>query len=103
MSSDKRRVQFRAPEDLVDRTDALAAVLETDRTDVLTSALREFLREASHDDDLVQEIADAYYRDEITFEQLRGLVGHERAADFRVLKEQLDGAFVAETAEELAE
>jgi len=100
-SSDKRRVQFRASEDLVERTDALATVLETDRTDVLTTALREYLREASHDDDLVQEIADAYYGDEITFEQLRGLVGHESAANFRVLKERLDDEFAAATADEL--
>ena len=102
-SSDTRRVQFRAPEDLVDRTDALATVLETDRTDVLTSALREYLREASHDDDIVQEIADAYYADEITFDQLTGLVGHKAAANFRVLKTQLDDAFVDATADELSE
>lgn len=90
MSSDpKRRVQFRAPSDLVDRADALATVLGADRTEVIIDALREHLREAAHDDELVQEIADAYYDDEIGFEQLRALVGHEEAANFRVLKSQL--------------
>ena len=90
MSSDKRRVQFRASEKLVERADVLATVLGTDRTEVVTDALREYLRDAAGDDRLVQEIAGAYYDEEITFDQLRELVGPERAANFRVLKRQLD-------------
>ncbi|AFO57094.1 hypothetical protein NJ7G_1853 [Natrinema sp. J7-2] len=39
MRSDKKRVQFRAPHRLIDRTDALADVLEEDRTNVLVTAL----------------------------------------------------------------
>lgn len=101
-SERKKRVQFRAPRGLVERADALAAVFETDRTDILTNALREYLREASHDDDVKQEIAGAYYEDDITFQQLKGLVGHEEAANFRVLKDQLSEEFLDETAEELA-
>jgi len=99
MSSEKRRVQFRAPDRLIDRADALAAVLGEDRTDVLVTALREYLQEATHDDTLVQEIADAYYDDEITYDQLRSLVGAEEAANFRVLKQQLDDAYVDEVAQ----
>ncbi|MFP8953164.1 hypothetical protein ACLI4Z_09360 [Natrialbaceae archaeon A-arb3/5] len=103
MSSEgKKRVQFRAPRGLVERADALATVFETDRTDILTNALRGYLREASHDDDIKQEIAGAYYEDDITFQQLKELVGHEEAANFRVLKGQLNEEFLEETAEELA-
>lgn len=102
-STDKRRVQFRAPERLVERTDALAAVLETDRTDVILSALRDHLRNAAHDDELKQEIAGAYYDGEISFEELRELLGHEEAANFRVLKQQLDEEFIEEVGEELVE
>ena len=98
-SSDKKRVQFRAPQGLVDRADTLAAVFETDRTDILTTALREYLRDASHDDDIKQEIAGAYYDDEITFEQLADLVGREEAANFRVLKRQLDDEYIDDIAE----
>lgn len=101
-SGSKRRVQFRAPEGLIARADALATVLETDRTDILTEALREYLREASHDDDLKQQIADAYYDDEITVQQLVELVGHEEASNFRVLKDQLSEEFIGATAEELS-
>ncbi|WP_254535988.1 hypothetical protein [Halomarina litorea] len=99
MSSEKKRVQFRAPGRLVDRADALASVLGEDRTDVLVTALREYLQEAAHDDALTQEIAAAYYDDEITYDQLRALVGAEEAANLRVLKRQLDEDFVDEVAE----
>ncbi|MCX2819775.1 hypothetical protein EGH25_10485 [Haladaptatus sp. F3-133] len=96
--SEKKRVQFRAPRSLVDRADSLAEVLDTDRTDVLIDALRDYLREAAHDDKVKQEIADAYYDDRITFDELADLVGHEEAANFRVLKKQLEA-----DAEELAD
>lgn len=99
MSTDKKRVQFRAPNRLIDRADALAAVLGEDRTDILVTALREYLQDAAHDDTLVQEIAAAYYDDEITYEQLKALVGAEEAANLRVLKQQLDENFADEVAE----
>lgn len=98
MSSDRKRVQFRAPSRLIDRADALAAVLDENRTDLLVRALREYLREAKHDDTLIQEIADAYYDDEITGEQLERLVGAQKAANFRVLKQQLDDEYIEEIA-----
>jgi predicted transcriptional regulator len=87
---EKKRVQFRAPQELVDRADSLAEVLNSDRTGILIDALREYLRDAAHDDEVKQEIADAYYDDEISFDELVGLVGHEEGANFRVLKEQLE-------------
>ena len=99
MSSEKKRVQFRAPHRLIDRADALAAVLGEDRTDVLVTALREYLQEATHDDALTQEIAAAYYDDEITGEQLKALVGAEEAANLRVLKQQLNEEFLDEVAD----
>jgi RNA binding exosome subunit len=96
-------VQFRAPRGLVEQADALATVLETDRTDVIVSALREYLRNAAHDDDVKQEIAEAYYDDDISFGELTELVGHEEAANFRVLKTQLREEFLEDAAEELAD
>jgi len=85
----KKRVQFRAPDRLIDRADALAAVLGEDRTDVLVTALREYLQEATHDDAMVQEMAAAYYDGAVTHEQVESLLGAEEAANLRVLKRQL--------------
>lgn len=101
--ADKKRVQFRAPRGLVERADTLAAVFETDRTDILISALREYLRDAAHSDEVKQEVAEAFYDDEISFEELKSLVGHEEAANFRLLKHQLSESFVDDVAEELAD
>jgi predicted transcriptional regulator len=101
-SGDRKRVQFRAPQGLVERADVLATVLETDRTDVIISALQAHLREAAHDDELKQEIADVYYDGGISFEQLKNLVGHEEAANIRVLKTQLSEEFLDEATEEFA-
>ncbi|WP_049972541.1 hypothetical protein [Haladaptatus cibarius] len=100
MSIDKKRVQFRAPDRLINRTDALATVLGEDRTDILVTALREYLQDAAHDDVLIQEIAAAYYDDEISYNQLKALVGAKEAANFRVLKQQLDEDFIEDIAEE---
>lgn len=100
MSSEKKRVQFRAPNRLIDRTDALATVLGEDRTDILVTALREYLQEATHDAALTQEIAAAYYDDEISDGELQSLVGAEEAANLRVLKQQLDEDFVEDVAEQ---
>lgn len=99
MSGEKRRVQFRAPDRLIERTDALATVLGEDRTDILVRALREYLREAAHDDAVTQEIAAAYYDDALEFEEVRALVGAEEAANLRVLKRQLDEAFIDDIAD----
>jgi metal-responsive CopG/Arc/MetJ family transcriptional regulator len=99
MNSEKKRVQFRAPHRLINRTDALADVLGEDRTDILVTALREYLQEATHDDTLTQEIAAAYYDDEISFQQLKALVGAEEAANLRVLKQQLNEEFLDQIAD----
>lgn len=98
MTSEKKRVQFRAPNRLIDRADALATVLGEDRTDVLVTALRKYLQDATHDDTLIQEIAAAYYDDEISYDQLKTLVGAEEAANLRVLKQQLDEDFIDDIA-----
>lgn len=89
MTSDERTVEFRAPSKLLDRADALATVFESDREEILVEALGEYLRDVKSDDELVQEIAGAYYDDELSFEQLESLVGAEDATDFRTSKQQL--------------
>jgi len=99
MGSEKKRVQFRAPHRLIDRADALADIFEEDRTDILVSALREYLQETTHNDTFAQEIAAAYYDDEVTFDQAKSLVGAEEAANLRVLKQQLDEGHIEDIAE----
>jgi hypothetical protein len=98
MGAETTRVNFNFPEQLVDRADALGAVEGRDRTDIVVAALREYLREATADEQVVQEIAGTYYDDRIDLEQLRALVGPEKAGNFRILKRQLDEEFVRDVA-----
>jgi len=63
------------------------------------TALREYLQKRRSRRRTTQEIAAAYYDEEITFEQLKALVGAEEAANLRVLKQQLDEDFVDEVAD----
>ena len=87
ITSDKKRVQFCAPHRLIERADALADVQGEDRTDVLVTALREYLNDAAHDDAFTQDMAAAYYGDDTSVDQLETLVGAEEAANLRVLKQ----------------
>lgn len=87
--SSSTRVHFRAPERLIEQADVLAVAEDKNRTDVLVDALREYLAEASDEERVRQAIADAYYEDRLTFEQVKAIVGTEPAQNFRVLKRQL--------------
>lgn len=98
MSGKTKRVNFNFPERLVERADILGEVEQRDRTEIVVTALREYLREATADEQVVQEIAGAYYDDRIDFEELRTLVGPEKAGNFRILKRQLDEEFIEDVA-----
>lgn len=87
--SSSTRVHFRAPERLIEQADVLAVAEDKNRTDILVDALREYLAEASDEAHIQQTIANAYYEDRLTFEQVKAIVGVESAQNFRVLKRQL--------------
>ena len=89
MSSSKR-VQFRAPEQLIEQADVLATAEDRDRTDVLIEALRAYLRESSKSDDVKRDIANAYYEDTISYEGTKAVLGPKEAENLRLLKEQLE-------------
>lgn len=90
------RVHFRAPERLIERADVLAVAEDKNRTDVLVDALREYLAEASDEEYVRQAIANAYYEDRLTFDQVKAIVGTEAAGNFRVLKHQLTDDSISE-------
>lgn len=99
--SSSTRVHFHAPERLIEQADALAVAENKTRTGVLIDALREYLAESSDEERVQQAIADAYYEDQLTFEQVKAIVGTETAQNFRVLKRQLtDESISDELAEE---
>jgi metal-responsive CopG/Arc/MetJ family transcriptional regulator len=94
--SSSTRVHFRAPERLIEQADALAIAEGKNRTDVLVEALREYLANASDEDRVQQAIANAYYEDQLEFDQMKAIVGVEAAQNFRVLKRQLTDDDISE-------
>ncbi|OLZ41824.1 hypothetical protein A6E15_12895 [Natrinema saccharevitans] len=93
MQSDSEGIEVDAPDRLLERADVLATALGTSRSELLVAALRDYVENA-REGPLEGEVAAAYYDDEITFEELTALVGTRRAADFRLLKGQLESASV---------
>lgn len=94
MSHNTVSVEVQIPERLMEQAEALAMVLAEEREDIVVTALREYLHNATHDDTLAQEIAAAYYDEQISWEQLKALLGAEEAANFHVLKQQLEEEFI---------
>ena len=52
MRSNTNRVQFHAPDELVERADILVTALETERDDILAAALREYIDDTVCDDEI---------------------------------------------------
>jgi predicted transcriptional regulator len=99
MSSSKR-VQFRAPEQLIEQADVLATAEDRDRTAVLIDALRNYLRESAESDDVKRDLANAYYDDDIEYGEMKKILGPKEAENLRILKDQLENR---ELAEEIAD
>jgi predicted transcriptional regulator len=95
MSSSKR-VQFRAPEQLIEQADVLATAEDRDRTDVIIDALRAYLRESTDKDDVKRDIANAYYEGLIDYAHVKAILGPKEAENLRLLNDQLDNDALAE-------
>lgn len=92
----ERRVNFRADERLLERADALAAVEHKDRTTVIHEALEAFIDSEVENEGVRRAIANAYFDDDLTDEQVRLLVGVEDARTLRAQKRQLEDDALAE-------
>lgn len=100
MSSSKR-VQFRAPEQLIEQADVLATAEDRDRTDVIIDALRTYLSESTENDDVKRDIANAYYDGVIDYSHVKAILGPKEAENLRLLKDQLDDEALAEEVADL--
>lgn len=89
-SDDPRRVHFQSPAYLIERLDAIADIFDTDRTDLLVEAIREYIEETAENDGFQNLIARKYYAGKLEYEAVEELVGPERANHLRLLKSDLD-------------
>ncbi|NHX37602.1 MULTISPECIES: hypothetical protein [Halolamina] len=89
-SDDPRRVHFQSPEFLVDRLDAFAELFDTDRTDLLVEAMREYIEDTAESETFQELVATKYYDDLLEFKTVKRLVGAETGQRLRLLKADLE-------------
>lgn len=95
------KVNFRLPDELVEKADVAAEVTHKNRTEIVTEALQEYLRDVEDDDQFKEAVVDLYLDDRISFEVLKAFVGRQDAESVRASKDILEGG--DELADELAD
>jgi metal-responsive CopG/Arc/MetJ family transcriptional regulator len=84
-----KRVNFRLPEDLIERADVAAAVTHKNRTELIREALQAYL--ADLDDEAFREaVVELYLDEEIGFDTLAEVIGTRDAQAVRSSKRLLD-------------
>ena len=95
------RVNFRLPEDLIQKADVAAEVSKKNRTDIIKEALQEYLENIEDDEKFKEAVVELYLDDQIGFEVLKEFIGRQDAESVRASKNLLDQG--DELADELAE
>jgi predicted transcriptional regulator len=95
------KVNFRLPDELIEKADVAAEVTHKNRTDIIVEALREYLKEVEDDEKFKENVVELYLEDEISFEVLKEFVGRQDAESIKASKNLLDQG--DELADELAE
>jgi plasmid stabilization system protein ParE len=90
MAERRTRVDFNAPESLVERADAVAEVLGVSRTRLLIDALEDELADLADDEEFRRRLSDAYYEGRAEFETVAAVLGREEATRMRLLRESFD-------------
>lgn len=95
------RVNFRLPEELIEKADVAAEVSRTNRTEIVKEALREYLDDIEDDEAFREAVVELYLDDRIGFDVLTEFVGRRDAESIRASKTVLDQG--EELADDLAE
>jgi metal-responsive CopG/Arc/MetJ family transcriptional regulator len=95
------RVNFRLPEELIEKADVAAEVSHKNRTEIVVEALREYLEEMEGEETFREAVVELYLDDQIGFDVLKEFVGRQDAESVRASRALLDRG--DEIAEDLAE
>lgn len=95
------RVNFRLPEDLVEKADVAAEVSKKNRTEIVKEALQKYLEEVEREETFKEAVVELYLDDQIRFETLKQFIGRQDAESVHASKAILDQG--EDLADELAE
>lgn len=84
------RVNFRIPDELLEKADVAAEITHKNRTEIVTEALREYLDGVEDEDAFKEELVELYLDDEIGFDVLKTFLGRQDAESVRASKAVLD-------------
>ncbi|NMJ77173.1 ribbon-helix-helix protein, CopG family [Nanohaloarchaea archaeon] len=98
---DSTRVNFRLPEDLIQKADVAAEVSKKNRTEIVKEALQQYLNKAENDKNFKEAVVELYLDDQIGFEALKEFVKRQNAESVRASKTILDQG--EDLADDLAE
>ena len=87
---ERRQVQFQPPAHLVERLDAMAALLDRNRADIIVEALREHVERTADSDSFQALVATQYYDGQLDLETVEQLLGAETAQRLHLLKRDLE-------------
>lgn len=96
------RVNFRLPEELIERADVAAEVRKKNRTEIVKEALKEYLADIEDDETFQEAVVELYLDDRIGFDVLKAFIGRQDAESVKASKAILDrGEDLADTLAEL--
>lgn len=95
------RVNFRLPQELIEKADVAAEVSKKNRTEIVKDALQQYLEEIEDDERFKEAVVELYLDDQIDFEVLKAFIGRQDAESVKASKTMLDQG--EDLADELAE
>lgn len=101
MKMGNTRVNFRLPEDLVQKADVAAEVSKRNRTEIVKEALQEYLEDIEDDETFKEAVVELYLDDQIDFAVLKEFIGRQDAESVRTSKTILEQG--EQLADDLAE
>jgi metal-responsive CopG/Arc/MetJ family transcriptional regulator len=87
---DRTRVNFRLPDDLLKKADAVAEITHKNRTELIIDALQAYLAEVEDDDAFKEAVIDLYLDDKVNVDVLTEFIGRQDAEAVRSSKTILD-------------
>lgn len=95
------RVNFRLPEELVEKADVAAEVTHKNRTEIVKEALQEYLEQVEDDEKFKEAVVELYLDQQIGFDTLKEFIGRQDAEAVKASKTILDQG--EDLADDLAE
>lgn len=96
-----KKVNFRLPDELVEKADVAAEVTHKNRTEIIKEALQQYLQAVEDDETFKEDVVELYLDDQIGFDTLKQFVGRQDAESVRASKALLERG--DDLADELAE